>query len=259
MRRGYEPPRLSDGRRAQGALVTASARSALQVRNMSLELGCFFQDLRHTLALSQTQVAKRIATRIDVIAALETGHMRALPPWPETCRIVRTYTGFAGLDPRPVLRSIEMLLAVEARASAPEPRRMPPRIALPRSDKLMLPAPATDTGRWAASATTNGRSAELANGFAARLKDFWEGRIAQTGRALFAVTVPVALVVLITQTSVLEAAVSQLPPSVARIVRGAQNYVIVQLAPVRDGLRWIDVPDPRTRRSDKLRTASQSD
>ena len=33
----------------------------------------------------------------------------------------------------------------------------------------------------------------------------------------------------VTQTSVLEAAVSQLPPSVARIVRGAQDYVIVQL------------------------------
>ena len=54
------------------------------------------------------------------------------------------------------------------------------------------------------------------------------GRPRRTG-VLFAVTVPVALIVLVTQTSVLEAAVSQLPPSVARIVRGAQNYVIVQL------------------------------
>jgi hypothetical protein len=78
-------------------------------------------------------------------------------------------------------------------------------------------------------------------------------------RLLFAVSVPVALVVLVTQTAVLEAAVSNLPPSVARMVRGAQNYVIVQMAPVKDGLRWIDVPDPRSRRGDKLQTASQSD
>jgi hypothetical protein len=65
--------------------------------------------------------------------------------------------------------------------------------------------------------------------------------------------------VLLTQTAVLEAAVAKLPPSVARMVRGAQNYVIVQFAPVRDGLRWIDVPDPRTRRSDKLRTTARSE
>ncbi len=69
----------------------------------------------------------------------------------------------------------------------------------------------------------------------------------------------VAIVVLVTQTSVLEAAVSQLPPSVARIVRGAHDYVVVRMAPVRDGLRWIDVSDPRTRRSDKLQTTAQSD
>jgi hypothetical protein len=77
--------------------------------------------------------------------------------------------------------------------------------------------------------------------------------------ALFSVTLVVALIVLVTQTSVLEAAVSQLPGPMKRFVRGAQNYVIVSLAPVRDGLRWIDVSDPRTRRGDKLRTASQSD
>jgi len=80
------------------------------------------------------------------------------------------------------------------------------------------------------------------------------------GMALFTVTMGVALILLVTtQTAVLEAAVSQLPPSMKRIVRGAQNYVIVSLAPVRDGLRWIDVADPRSRRSDKLRTTAQSD
>ena len=62
-----------------------------------------------------------------------------------------------------------------------------------------------------------------------------------------------------TQTSVLEAAVARLPPPMKRLVRGAQNYVIVQLAPVRDGLRWIDVPDPRSRRGDKLPTTAPSD
>jgi hypothetical protein len=81
----------------------------------------------------------------------------------------------------------------------------------------------------------------------------------RTGRVLFAIAVPVGLLVLLSQTSVLEAAVAKLPPSVARIVRGAQDYVTLQLAPIRDGMRWIDVRDPRSRRSDKLRTTAQSD
>jgi hypothetical protein len=84
-------------------------------------------------------------------------------------------------------------------------------------------------------------------------------RAGRPGMALFTVTMAIALILLVTQTAVLEAAVSQLPPSMARIVRGAQNYVIVRLAPVRDGLRWIDVSDPRTRRSDKLQSTAQSD
>ena len=255
MRRSYEPTRPGEGPRSKGALVPASARASAHVEDMSLEVARFFQDLRRALDISQLQAAKRTATRIDIIAALEVGKLRSLPPWPETCRIVRTYTGLAGLDPRPVLRSLEMVLAVHARTPVSESHRGLPRLAPPQGDKLALPAPLR---RLAAGRHATAGSSE-ALGVADRLRDFWEGRVAQAARALFAVTVPVALVLLITQTSVLEAAVSKLPPSVARIVRGAQNYVIVQLAPVRDGLRWIDVPDPRTRRSDKLRTTAQSD
>ena len=199
---------------------------------MAQEVGSFFLDLRHAFRASQAQIADRLATRIDIIAALESGQVRALPPWPETCRIVRSYTHMAGLDPRPALTSIEILLQ-----TAPEPSR---------------PRPG---GRHVLSAVGHG----IRHGIRHGIGEVWDGRIGQTTRVLFAVTVPVALIVLLTQTAVLEAAVAKLPPSVARIVRGAQNYVIVQFAPVRDGLRWIDVPDPRTRRSDKLRDHAQSD
>jgi hypothetical protein len=33
------------------------------------------------------------------------------------------------------------------------------------------------------------------------------------------------------------------------------EQVRVHLAPVREGLRWIEVEDPRSRRGDKLQTA----
>jgi transcriptional regulator with XRE-family HTH domain len=208
---------------------------------MAQEVGRFFQDLRQAFGLTHAQVAARLSTRADIVLALEEGQVRALPPWAETARIVRTYAGLAGLDPRPALQSIEMLLAAEVDAGAaqksapasPMSRKLPAKFT-PREPARQAPPPAPSEG-------------------------FWQGRHGRAMRLLFAVSVPVALVVLVTQTAVLEAAVSNLPPSVARMVRGAQNYVIVQMAPVKDGLRWIDVPDPRSRRGDKLQTASQSD
>ncbi len=193
---------------------------------MAQEVGRFFLDLRRAFRASPAQIAGRLATRVDIIAALESGDVRALPPWPETCRIVRGYAALAKLDPRPALHSLEMLLQEQVHAPAPSPR--------PRREPVFAAA-------------------------AEGLRTLWESRVGQAALVLFAVTVPVALVVLMTQTSVLEAAVAKLPPPVARFMRGAQNYVIVQFAPVRDGLRWINVPDPRTRRSDKLRTTAQSD
>jgi hypothetical protein len=39
-----------------------------------------------------------------------------------------------------------------------------------------------------------------------------------------------------------------------KLMRGAQDYLLHRAAPVREGLRWIEVDDPRSRRGDKLAT-----
>lgn len=232
MRRGYEPARPYSAVRPQAARASAAPRAAQQAAGpaaaITHEVARFFQDLRRAFCISQAQAAQRLATRVDIVAALEAGQIGGLPPWPETCRIVRTYAGFAGLDPRPILHSMEMLFTMAPRAPVSARQNLLPRL-----------------GRQVNAASRGVMAMQQRNG--------------RAGFALSAAAVFVALVVLVTQTSVLEAAVSQLPPSVARIVRGAHDYVIVRLAPVRDGLRWIDVSDPRTRRSDKLQTTAQSD
>jgi len=192
--------------------------------------------------MSQAHAAQRLATRLDIVAALETGDVSSLPPWPECCRIVRTYTGFVGLDPRPILHSLETLLAVAARTPRPVQKRTLVS-QLSRQRKPAQPARSKPPAHPALAAVSAGFG-------------LLRGR---NGRAAFAIAVPVGLLMLLTQTSALDAAVARLPRSVARIVRGAQDYVTVQLAPVRDGLRWIDVRDPRSRRGDKLRTTAQSD
>jgi hypothetical protein len=211
---------------------------------MAQEVGRFFVDLRRAFRASHAHIAERLATRIDIIAALEAGDVRALPPWPETARIVRGYTHMAGLDARPALTSLELLLQAAAQAPA-RPLAKPMR-------------PARPSRRARRTDDTDGAEPGLSTVLSS-LKEMWEGRMGQATRMLIVVTVPITLILLVTQTAVLEAAVSRLPPSVARMVRGAQNYVIVQFAPVRDGLRWIDVPDPRTRKGDKLRTTVQAE
>jgi hypothetical protein len=236
MREGDGPARRYSGVRLRDARnPIRPSRPPLSV--VAADVARFFQDLRGALRLSPAQAAQALATRIDIITALESAQIGALPPWPETCRIVRNYASFAGLDPRPVLHSLEQLFLSAPRAPRRAGRRLLPRF-----------------GR-AKGSSGGGRAGEPRRSLRQTVND----HAGRPGMALFTVTLAVALIVLVTQTSVLEAAVSQLPPSVKRLVRGAQNYVIVSFAPIRDGLRWIDVSDPRTRRSDKLQTAAQSD
>jgi hypothetical protein len=244
MREGYEPARPYSVARAQSVAATAAATSPV---TLAAEVARFFFDLRGALQLSHADAAQALATRVDIVLALETAQVGALPPWQETCRIARTYAGLAGLDPRPVLHVLEQLVA-----SAPrEPAQVAPRAS--RTSNLPILAPKEGRPIFKAIGGGGRRAAQAARDVR-RVVNNHAGR---PGMALFTVTLGIAMILLITQTAVLEAAVSQLPPSMKRMVRGAQNYVIVRFAPVRDGLRWIDVPDPRTRRGDKLQTAAQ--
>ena len=70
------------------------------------EVAELFRDLRAASNLSETDIAQRLGTRIEVVQALEQGALYALPPWPETCRIVNGYGALLNLDIRPLLRRI---------------------------------------------------------------------------------------------------------------------------------------------------------
>lgn len=274
MREGNRPARhystAHQHTHAYAAQVSPQVQPApqFQIHQVAAEVAHFFQDLRAALRMTPVQAAQALSTRVDIVVAFEAAKVAALPPWPETCRIVRTYASYAGLDPRPVLHSLEQLFHALPRTPAPEKR------GGAGFSKMANGGGQGTSMLRAISSTLSGVSlkpsnmlkpfSSLGGGRAARavrsaghVVDRHAGR---PGMALFVVTTVVASVALVTQTSVLEAAVAQLPSPVKRIVQGAQNYVIVQFAPVRDGLRWIDVPDPRTRRGDKLQTAErQSD
>jgi hypothetical protein len=101
------------------------------------EVAELFRDLRAASNLTETDLAARIATPIEVVQALEQGAIYALPPWPETCRVVNAYGTLLNLDTRPLLRRIYAQL--EAGIVELRPKTMP-------DVPVMAPQPGGDAG-----------------------------------------------------------------------------------------------------------------
>jgi hypothetical protein len=87
------------------------------------EVAELFRDLRVASGLSETDLAAQLATRLEVVQALEQGALYALPPWPETCRVVSSYGTLLNLDVRPLLRRV--YAQVEAGIVELAPKAMP--------------------------------------------------------------------------------------------------------------------------------------
>lgn len=205
------------GRRVPAPSGNASSHASNSTTRAGVppaEIATVFIQLRQYLQISLYQAAALLNTEPDVIAALETGTIRDLPPWPETVRVVSAYAELANIDPAPVLRCLESHLR-----------------------------PETDEG--ASSRKTNG----FAPGqwrwppFFPRGKMIWRLGIA---------AIVLAILSLGSGRSVLEAAVGKLPTPVAQIARETQDMVLVRLSPKFEGMAWINVDDPRSRRGDKL-------
>jgi hypothetical protein len=95
------------------------------------EVAELFRDFRAASNLSETDLAAKLATRVEVVQALEQGALFALPPWAETCRVVSGYGVLLNLDVRPLLRRIYAQIEagiVELRPKpVPDVPVMPPR------------------------------------------------------------------------------------------------------------------------------------
>src|SRR3990172_10402981 len=85
------------------------------------EVAELFRDLRSASGLTEADLAAQLATRPEVVQALEQGALYALPPWPETYRVVATYGTLLNLDVRPLLRRIYAQLEAGIVELAPKP------------------------------------------------------------------------------------------------------------------------------------------
>jgi hypothetical protein len=223
------------------------ARRAPGTTRAAAEIGCLFRDLRRALHLPLPQLAARLGTRIEVIEALEAGEARRLPPWPETARVVTAFTGLAMIDPRPVLGIIRQLM--DARASSPRTSRSSQHRARALEIVQAMTRPAT------AAVSSGAFAARRMGAKVARMAAGGRPSMARLGRRGFLVlaSLSLAFCAYMAEAGGLtpEMATS---PFLARVLRGAQDYLVWQMAPTREGLKWIEVDDPRTRRGDRLET-----
>jgi hypothetical protein len=200
------------------------------------QLGHIFRNMRAAMRLSREALARRLATTPGTIDDFETGTIANLPHWRETTRIVRTYCETLRLDPQPILWRIQNHL----RTAGGEPQAPPVRDPRPPA-----PPPALlrkDQARSDPDASPSWR------------------RRGRRARRLFAVGTPLALLaagVYLVQAAPVPVyrAIAQLPAPLDGVARAGLDQLLLISAPRRDGLRWIDVGDPKLRKVDKLQTS----
>lgn len=214
-----------------------------EIPRASDDIGHIFRSMRSAMNVSRETIARRLATSPSIIDGFETGALRALPHWKETSRIIRGYCEMLRIDPEPLLwRMREQLSA----PSAP-PR---PMVAAP-------PAPRPQTVPWPGA----GAPAAAAPMSRSRREKPTAPPRRRTGR-LFAASAPIALLLgaaILTQVAPgpIYRAVGLLPRMIEWPARALLDRIVLLSAPTREGLKWIEVGDPRLRKADKLHTSTR--
>ena len=217
-------------------------------------LATIFQDMRRGLNLPIDKLALALKTTPHVIQLLEAGQVRAFPAWPETVRIVTELGKLYRVDTRPILNRIRDQVGPAGLEQVPVAPQEPAISAKEVAATLDSRHPLVR------AMSRRRRKKETPADPALRLRV--KRRTRRAARTLFALSAPVALLGALVwlaqaQPSLIMRAVSALPGPVEQAVRPAANVLIVHLAPWRDGMRWIEVGDPRLRKTDKLRQASR--
>jgi hypothetical protein len=192
-------------------------------------------DLRRTIGCSAPDAARQLRTTVAVIGALERADIAHLPPWPETQRIVMGYAAWAGIDGRPVLTALGILAkeAEQRRQTARQAEAVRPAINA-SSERLrqIQSAIAEGARRLPMEALNQARERPV--------------------RTFYTLSLPLALLLLLLNPQGIGGAMARPFKSVLGSV---QDMMAVSFAPRREGLRWIEVSDPRKRRGDRLAPA----
>lgn len=256
------------------------------------ELGQIFIRMRTLLGLGLWDMARAVGSEPMVIADLEAGAVGALPPWPEVNRLVGAYAQLAGIDPHPILTRMQLSLTARgpgapmppAYQAAPQPYAGAPgyypsatnrqissgateRIItaqpIPRASSPNISTravPATNRSNTSAMPRVEKTRTTIAQKLIRPLTSVGRGVArgfsyrAQTILiiALFAVVPATVAIIARVSPGLLYAILQPVPAAMRQPLRLVVDWTVGALAPVRDGLTWIDVDDPQIRKSARL-------
>jgi len=201
-------------------------------------LGRIFWQMRSALGLPVEHVAAYLQTTPELILLLEAGDLRGLPSWQETWRVVTAYAHWLRVDPAPILERMHHQIA-STRVDIGSFERQSSRAS---------PPPRHETVAAPAGHVAPPKKQERRRGLRRR------------GSLVLAVTSPLVLGMLATyaahvRPAPLMTAIGALPAPIEQPVRAALDLVLRHTSERRGGFVWIDVADPRSRKSDRLPTA----
>lgn len=230
------------------------------------EIARLFFELRTFLGLSVPAAAEALATHPGVIAALEAGRIDLLPHWSETARVVSGYIQLAHLEPRPALDRLARRMGIVVTASSPQSFPAPagrPRVQVTGEPDGPGTAVARILGRLseaALRAQERARTPTIVAEWAQHVKETAEGvRTTVRGvrapvRWVVAGALGLVVVASTAPADVLQASVSGLSQPITGLWRSLGGQATEVRVKTREGLKWIEVDDPRQRRTDKLPT-----
>ncbi|MEZ5898920.1 MAG: hypothetical protein R3D51_05425 [Hyphomicrobiaceae bacterium] len=222
--------RQTAGQYAAG--VRAEGEATAQIR---ADVARFFRDLRSTIGVDQIQAATALRTSLAAISALEQADAARLPAWPEVERIVMAYAAWAGIDARPVLTALGILVrdAHQRQQTARQAEAARPAVnASAEHLRHMRNAIAETAMRLPIEALNQARERPV--------------------RTFYALSLPLGLALLMLNTNMLSGTLSHVRGPFTSAAHYLHDVMAVHFAPEREGLRWIEVTDPRARRSDRL-------
>lgn len=203
--------------------------------------GRLFFNLRGLLGGGLAQAARQVGASPMVLRALEAEDVAQFPAWPEVVRIARRYGELTGVDMHATLRVMELDYALwqahQQRAKSVAHSQV---VTVERQEIVRLQ-----------SAISLKLSAILDG-----LKQFY-ARISFDGHRLTAIIAVLLIMAgFVAQASALQSSFASLEPRLSGLARGASAFLSHTLGSSEGELRWVNVDDPRSRRSDRLVPAS---
>lgn len=213
-------------------------------------LGFLLRDMRLALPMTPGELALRVGSSVEIIMTLEQGRLRALPQWEETQRVVCGLCALHHVDPRPILNRIVEQTSLTS-LGAP-PARGPG--ALHRTGGR----PNEEAAHGEPQRPRQKRAAVTPKPARKARKPWRTPSISQgPGRVLMAVAGPMVMIAAVVwaiqaQPRVLRATIEALPQSISQPMLAGLDGMAMRLARRQDGLRWIEVANPSSRKADKL-------